>query len=431
MADSRNLPKVDYMMMLQYMRDNDCFNAAEIRGAKVLMSSREAYVESSIGYVEVKRERSVCFVQGRVTPEHRVRSKMYSVLATIDEEQELITSVKCNDCAASEGGCKHAICFIMWLIKRSEEPSVTSVNCYWSRPRLTEAVTKDKFILAKEMNKRKHEQEQTAINITTANLETFLSECKRRNISDTLITNYKISKDTLDKYSLFCIVLEFLGSDPNPTGIEALKKYANELLTDEAKKEIEKQTRNQAHNKLWHSLRQGRITASKIHDASRCNTDGVLVQLILGGYKVPETKAIKRGKLLEGQVIKKIMADMKVTINACGLFLITPFIGASPDGLSDDFTIEIKCPMKIKSVDNYVKNGSIQEKFKAQVQIQMHATGVKKALFCVADPMFEVNEKYTSYWLYYDGLYADSLLKDAECFWEKYIFEKLLQSAKM
>lgn len=37
MADSRNLPKVDYM--LQYMRENDTFNlnVAEIRGASVVV----------------------------------------------------------------------------------------------------------------------------------------------------------------------------------------------------------------------------------------------------------------------------------------------------------------------------------------------------------------------------------------------------------
>lgn len=73
MADSRNLPKVDFMMLLQFMRENDIFNVAEIRGAKIMLSSRDAYVETSIGYVELKREYSLCFVQGRVTPEHRVR----------------------------------------------------------------------------------------------------------------------------------------------------------------------------------------------------------------------------------------------------------------------------------------------------------------------------------------------------------------------
>lgn len=65
-ADSRNLPKVDYMMLLQYMRENDAFNVAEIRGAKFMFSSRDAYVETSVGYVEVKRESATCFIKGRV-----------------------------------------------------------------------------------------------------------------------------------------------------------------------------------------------------------------------------------------------------------------------------------------------------------------------------------------------------------------------------
>lgn len=230
MADSRNLPKVDYMMMLQYMRENDCFNAAEIRGAKVLMSSREAYVESSVGYVEVKRERSICHVKGKVTPEHKVRSKMYSVMASLDEEEEKIVSVKCNDCAASEGGCKHGICFIMWLIKRSEEPSVTSVKCYWSRPKLNVAVTTDKFVLAAQIKKSNKEIERETNSI---DLNVFLSECRKRNITGSLITNYKSAKSTLDKYTLFHIILEYLHGNPSIVSMKSLEEYANRLLTDD------------------------------------------------------------------------------------------------------------------------------------------------------------------------------------------------------
>uniref|UniRef100_A0A1E1W828 Uncharacterized protein n=1 Tax=Pectinophora gossypiella TaxID=13191 RepID=A0A1E1W828_PECGO len=117
--------------MLQYMREKDTFNIAEIRGAKVLFSSRDAYVETRTWYgtVEVKRENSICFIKGMVTPEHRIRSKMYTVIASINEIEESILVVKCEDCAASESGCKNFICFIMWLIKRTDEPSV---HCYWS-----------------------------------------------------------------------------------------------------------------------------------------------------------------------------------------------------------------------------------------------------------------------------------------------------------
>lgn len=53
----------------------------------------------------------------------------------------IILSVQCQDCVASQGGCKHAIAFLMWVHRRSEEPSCTSVECYWKKFRLSRVGT--------------------------------------------------------------------------------------------------------------------------------------------------------------------------------------------------------------------------------------------------------------------------------------------------
>lgn len=43
---------------------------------------------------------------------------------------------------------------------------------------------------------------------------------------------------------------------------------------------IEKLTRNQSDSPLWHEMRYGRITASKIYECSRClTTEGSLVEV--------------------------------------------------------------------------------------------------------------------------------------------------------
>lgn len=98
--------------------------------------------------MEVKRDTNSCTIKCRVTPELKVRAKLYMVTAEIDESKENIISVQCHDYTASSGGCKHAICFAMWLIKLSDEPSVTSTACYWGKPRQASAGDQ-KFILAK------------------------------------------------------------------------------------------------------------------------------------------------------------------------------------------------------------------------------------------------------------------------------------------
>lgn len=64
---------------------------------------RETYGDSAIGYVCLKRESSKCTVKARICPEHRVRSKSYSVTLIVDEEEEKVFSVECHDCAASLG----------------------------------------------------------------------------------------------------------------------------------------------------------------------------------------------------------------------------------------------------------------------------------------------------------------------------------------
>lgn len=66
---------------------------------------------------------------------------------------------------------------------------------------------------------------------------------------------------------------------------------------------IERETQDQSINNSWFEMRYGRITASKVYEASKCNTtDGTLVKQILGSSKVKLSKAMKRGIHLEEQV---------------------------------------------------------------------------------------------------------------------------------
>lgn len=59
----------------------------------------------------------------------------------VNESQDEIISCQCHDCAASAGGCKHAVAFLMWAHRRSEEPPSTSVECYWKKPTLSKVGT--------------------------------------------------------------------------------------------------------------------------------------------------------------------------------------------------------------------------------------------------------------------------------------------------
>ncbi|GBL81424.1 hypothetical protein AVEN_143708-1 [Araneus ventricosus] len=112
---------------------------------------RESYGDSAIGYVQVKSENNLCTEKAIVTPEHKISKKRYGVTVICNEE--VVLSALCDSCAASLGGCKHAIAFLSWLHRRSEEPSVTEVTCYWKKSKLSTVVKSIKFVKGKDLGK--------------------------------------------------------------------------------------------------------------------------------------------------------------------------------------------------------------------------------------------------------------------------------------
>ncbi|KAJ8948220.1 hypothetical protein NQ314_008457 [Rhamnusium bicolor] len=119
-------------------------------------------------------------------------------------------------------------------------------------------------------------------------------------------------------------------------------------------------------------MRYGRVTASKAYEVANCHKkDGVLVEKILGA-KVFQTKSMKRGLKLENLVGNRRIDKTKKTYKKAGLFLSQefPIIGASPDFITDDSVIEIKCPSSEKTFCNYIGNdGKIKEKPLYQIQL--------------------------------------------------------------
>nr|CAI5849252.1 unnamed protein product [Callosobruchus analis] len=188
-------------------------------------------------------------------------------------------------------------------------------------------------------------------------------------------------------------------------------------------------TIEQADSPLWHELRYGRVTASKIFDAAHCQTeDGSLVENIMGAYSFKETVAIKRGKSLEKHVVAVLEKVENIKIKKCGFILHKhfPIFGVSPDGMTDELVIEIKCPFKNKNFKNYVCNNAPTKKFMAQIQLQMYFAGKKKGMFCLAHEDFESTKKIDVYRVDLDEKYCEDLIEKATNFWKNNIFEKLL-----
>ncbi|XP_017298545.1 uncharacterized protein LOC108252092 [Diaphorina citri] len=103
----------------------------------------------------------MCTVKGRITPEHRLRATPYNVICVIDEENEEIIDAQCEDCPASEGGCKHKIAFLMWIHRRSEEPTPMEIQSYWKKSTLSSAGLAP--LLLSSISKRKEPEPSCSI----------------------------------------------------------------------------------------------------------------------------------------------------------------------------------------------------------------------------------------------------------------------------
>lgn len=348
----------------------------------------------------------------------------------VNEKEEIVQSLQCQDCAASLGTCKHAIAFLMWIHRRSEEPSCTSVECYWRKSKLSKVGSTLKFITAKNLAKENQRLAKTSKQEGSAILAEFLEEGMKRKLNCEILKHEpNCHVEDTKMLSLHALMLKF----KNVCGdSDAFLTSVSEMCTAALVKKIEQVTREQHKNSLWHELRYARVTASKAFEISRCKTEkGSLVAAIMGA-KLPDTPAMKRGRLLENKVRCRVEDILGKTIQRCGIFISTkcPIIAASPDGMCEDALIEIKCPSSKKTFTNYLKDGEIAKKYAVQMQVQMFASNCKRGYFCVADWNFEINNQVHISDMEYDEDTLNNILNSSVDFWKNNIYPILHRSTE-
>ncbi|XP_042910589.2 uncharacterized protein [Parasteatoda tepidariorum] len=158
---------------------------------------------------------------------------------------------------------------------------------------------------------------------------------------DTAIARYFRDERRVDKLSLHFLSMDFFNANP-----DEFLSYCSLMMSDSVCREAKISTAEQVKNPLWFELRHARITASKIHEASHCNIlDGSLQESILGARKIKDTKAMARGRVLESSVRKVVEKERNLKFKKCGIKLSPkfPVLGASADGVSEGYVLEIKC----------------------------------------------------------------------------------------
>ncbi|XP_063379557.1 uncharacterized protein LOC134666340 [Cydia fagiglandana] len=184
-ADSSNLPEVNTLMILEYVISSNRHSIDEIRDVKQLAASDENYVIDAVGFVQLKNNGTECLVKAKVASEEEGEIKYYTVSVHVNENA--ITDSSCNCHPELAGRCKHTFLFLCWLKNKSSIPERAPVQSFWHKPLLG---TKDS-LLAKDIFKFK--SKRSAVEPQPRNpdvLNNFLEECKKRNITNSLILNY-------------------------------------------------------------------------------------------------------------------------------------------------------------------------------------------------------------------------------------------------
>ncbi|KYN00124.1 hypothetical protein ALC62_09108 [Cyphomyrmex costatus] len=285
-------------------------------------SARESYGDAAIGYVCLRREGTLCTVKGEICPEHRVRSKSYDVSVIVDEKENVIQDVKCHDCAAS-----------------------SEVECYWKKSALSTIGTTKKVITTKELcDTRSAAESSCCLPDNFFFLQTVLETAKEKKLLSALTRHNYTLPDNLTSLSIHQLLIAFLDLGAS-SAVDDFLAFASTQM-ENTYEQAQLRTKDQKDNSLWYELRYGRITASKMYKAAHC--------------------------FLE----KKVNAKFR----KCGLLLSPkfPILGASPDAISNEFVVEVKCPSSPKTEKDFLPGGKVNSKCMAQINLQMFLAHKKK-----------------------------------------------------
>lgn len=176
--------------------------------------------------------------------------------------------------------------------------------------------------------------------------------------------------------------------------------------------------RQQTHE--WFQARCGNATASRFKDVMAMTKSGpslsrkrYMIELLterLTGVPVesPLTRDMLWGIQHEDMARETLEIELGIMVEQVGM-IAHPEIacGASPDGLTDDYTIEIKCPKTTTHVET-VLNG-MPAHHVAQVQGQMWLANRPKAIFVSFDPRMPEDMKLYTQTIDRDDDYIEKL----------------------
>lgn len=156
----------------------------------------------------------------------------------------------------------------------------------------------------------------------------------------------------------------------------------------------------------WFHARLGKITGSKVSDlmpsekakvkftkAQYLNMIGIAAEyLTVEWVETYTTKEMQWGIDHEDEARELVSFVTGISFRECGIFTDGEFVGASPDGVSKNHVLEIKCPGSKKHLSYLLDSDNLVSDYEWQGYLEMYCTGKKKLIFASYDPRF-IDEK--------------------------------------
>jgi hypothetical protein len=163
---------------------------------------------------------------------------------------------------ASAGGCKHSLAVLGWLHRESEKKSVTEVQAYWKKSKLSRVGSTIKFVEAKALYSKKSKDSVNRLRKSSP-ANSFYQEVVDWSNSNTLTSqssrstfHYHVNEelnwcDTVDIH-----VLSLLYRSGNQsTNANDFFVFLKSHMTIENCQVAEKKTQDQSENKDWFRLK--------------------------------------------------------------------------------------------------------------------------------------------------------------------------------
>ena len=170
----------------------------------------------------------------------------------------------------------------------------------------------------------------------------------------------------------------------------------------------------------WFTARRGRVTASSagaiLGYSPHATRADVMRRMVRAYHQAPQeftgNIATQWGDFHEATARAEYEMQTGREVRACGFFMFSGWLGASPDGLvNNDGMVEFKCPFSLRKGGNF-KSLREQMHYYAQVQVQLFVVGAQWCDFFQWAPHGTMLERVER-----DEAFLDEALPDLYAFW--------------